>query len=810
MVTMQVSSSQPNRRRVWAITVAAVVVALVVGTVGGYLLFQAHPNALTKILRNPGTAFTLPGQVAPITKKAKDTGSLDPNKTLQLSIALPLRNQAKLNLLLQNQRDPNSPFYQDFLTPQEFQTDYAPLPATVTEVSSFLKASGLNVTGVSGSNQFIKVSDTVANIQSAFHVQLRNYSIGGKTYYGPAAGPQVPYGLRNVIQNVSGLDNFSLYHTASRLQPRAGGNGYTPAQLQKAYNASGLLSQGIDGSGQNIAFLELDGYSSQDVQSYQQQYNLSGGTFETVSVGGASYDANPGQGAIEVELDMEVAFAMAPKVHEFVYEGQNSGQGINDVYSQIVNDKKAKIVSISWGLCEQQSGSAELQTLDQIFQQGAAEGMSFFAAAGDSGAYDCGDNTVNVDSPADDPYVTGVGGTHLTTASDGTYTSETAWSCTDANCTSKAPNGSGGGGGISQQFQAPSFQSGLNPSGANGQTGRFVPDVSANADPQTGYAIVCTVSTAGCTGSGIVVGGTSAAAPLWAGGAALMNQSLAKSNKQLGNVNAALYAASSAQNSGFHDVTSGTNLLYNAGPGYDLATGLGSPDFTALAASLASGKTGTGGGTPTPTPTPGGGNTPTPNPTSGTGGNPTPTPVPTTGTGGNPTGGQELLSNNGFENGTSPWSESSAGQYELIVDSSTGKPHAGNYDALLCGYANCQDSILQGFQLPQSASHVILSYWWNMATQKSGACTDVFQVQIYSTTDNGDGTYSLGSPLGQPAQSTCDKNSNNQYQQKTVDVTSQLQGQSSSQVFAVVFSMTTDGQSNTSQVNLDDVSLQAG
>jgi subtilase family serine protease len=786
-------SSPPGRRRAGGVIATFAMLAALLAA--GCSNPISNVSSITKNFRNTVKSFVLHGNVPQASKSAaaKDAGALASSTLLNLSISLPLRNQALLQALLTNQYDPNSPLYHKFLTPGQFQTQFGPLPATVTEVSTFLKLAGLQISGVSTSNQFINVTAPVKTIESAFNIQLHQFTVGKNTYYAPTSDPSVPSTLSGLIQNVSGLDNFSLYHPGAEMNKNANQGGYTLAQLSKAYNATGLTSQGFDGSGQNIAFLELADYNSSDIQNFQQQNNVTGGTFQTVQVDGGSGGLS--DGTAEVELDMEVAFGIAPKVNELVYEGPNSNQGINDVYSQIVNDNKAKIVSISWGLCENSTGSAELQTLDQIFAQGAAQGMAFFAAAGDSGAYDCGDGNVQVDSPADDPNVTGVSGTSLTTNSDGSYGSEKAWSC--ASCTQQSQNGTGGGGGISQAFQAPTYQSGLNPSGTNGQTGRYVPDVSADADPNTGYTIYCTVSAAQCDPSSpnIVIGGTSAAAPLWAGGMALMTQSLAKQNKTIGNLNAALYSLKEA---GFHDVTSGDNLLYQAGSGYDLATGLGSPDFATLAQDLANGTTGTGGN-PTPTPTPGGNPTPTP-----TGSNPTPTPT----SGNPPANGQDLLQNGGFENGQNPWAENSAGGYELIADANGGaNVHAGNYAAYLCGYRNCQDELAQAFQVPSGFSNISLSFWWEMQSDKSGDCADQFTATIYSTVDNGDGTVSLGSPLS-TAKTICDKDATGNYVHTTVNLTNSLHGQDG-KALALVLGMTTNSNSQTSQIFVDDVSMPA-
>lgn len=785
---------------------------VVLGTVS-MLILAACSTPVTKTLpttkRQSVQTFTLAGQQPQTLTKAradgkvKDLGALDPNRILPpLSISIPLQNQGVLRALLANLYDPASPFYHKFLTSSQFVSQFAPGSKTVSEVSDYLTASGLTVTSVSPSQQFINFKGTVGSIQNAFHVQLHSFSLNGNTYYGPVSDPSVATTLAGMIQNVSGLDNFSVYKTHSHVQ--ATGNGYTPQDLQKAYNIAPLASQNLDGSGQSIAFLELDDYQDSDIAAYQQEYNLPQNTNITrMPVDGG---ATIGQGAAEVTLDLEIALAAAPKANLLVYEGPNTGQGINDVYAQIVNDNKAKTVSVSWGLCESQVGSAELQTMDQIFQQGAAEGMSFFAASGDSGAYDCGTSSLAVDSPADDPWVTGVGGTSLTLNGSGSYGSETAWSCTSANCQSQAPQGAGGGGGISSIFPVPAFQQGLTPARAgSGNSGRYVPDVGADADPQTGYAIYCTAQSANCQGD-MVVGGTSAAAPLWAGIDALLNQSLTgQKTGSFGNMNAALYSVAKSQPNAFHDVKSGDNLHYQATAGYDLATGWGSPDANQLVQGLLA-YAANGGGTttpPNPTATPNPGSTATPTtgtPTatviSGTPtvGSTTPTIPPTTGS------GQELLANNGFENGQSPWQQTSSGGYQLI---DTSNPNAGSYNGDLCGYLNCDDILYQSFQVPTSGTSLTLSYYWYMVTQETtSSCVDTFTATIAAV--NADG--SLGQSL-QQIKKSCNANANNQYDQVTVDISSLLQS-NPGDVVAVVFETQANGNQAT-RVFVDDVSVQA-
>ena len=314
--------------------------------------------------------------------------------------------------------------------------------------------------------------------------------------------------------------------------------GFGPKDLSGAYNATPLQNAGILGDNQPVALFELDGYQPTDVKHYFQNYGLATPSISNVLVDG--FNGSAGQGAIEVELDMEVVGALAPHAKQSVYEGPNTTQGLNDTYNKIVQDNKAHIVSISWGLCEGFSGSAELQTLDNIFKQGAAQGITFFAAAGDAGAYDCGN------SPASDPYVTGVGGTHLQ-LNAGTYASESVWS--NPNDTQRSPNGAGGGGGISSTFPLPTWQTGPGVQNQYSNGKREVPDVSADADPATGYATYCTVTNAGCPATGwITIGGTSAAAPLWAGSMALIDQYMKSQGKAaVGSANPVLYGLFNAQ-----------------------------------------------------------------------------------------------------------------------------------------------------------------------------------------------------------------------------------------------------------------------
>src|SRR5205823_2636478 len=373
------------------------------------------------------------------------------------------------------------------------------------QVANYLRGQGFDVTSISPNGLLIDANATVVQAESTFQVAINNYQLGTHTFYANASAPTVPASLSSLIVSIGGLDNsVKLHPHLQRLNPKSGkpGSGsrtahakpnaqlgYGPADLVGAYDAGPLQQAGVLGNNQTVAVFELDGYQSSDITQYLQTYNLGNPSVSNVLVDG--FDGSAGAGAIEVELDIEVVAAMAPKAAQIVYMGPNTTQGVNDTYNQIVTDKKAQIATISWGECESQSGNAELQTLDNILSQGSAEGIAMYAASGDSGAYDCNDTNLAVDSPAGDPNITGVGGTNLQ-LNNGAYGSESVWS--NPSDTQRSPKGAGGGGGISSFFKEPSWQTGPGVQNQYSNGNREVPDVSADADPASGYAVYCTVS----------------------------------------------------------------------------------------------------------------------------------------------------------------------------------------------------------------------------------------------------------------------------------------------------------------------------
>jgi kumamolisin len=519
------------------------------------------------------------GHIPQAVKQLADIGKLDEQQVLPVTIALQLNNEAELDSRIADMYNPSSKSYHLFVSSDEFNARYAPTAEQVAAERASLQAQGLSFQSVSDNRVLIHVQGTVETLNRVFKTELHRYRNDrtGEVSFAPAYDLQAP--VESQITAVIGMNSLAHFHNHLRTQdqPQLFGSAVTPSQIRTAYD----IPSAADGSGQTLALFELDGYNASDITGYEQLYGLPAMNLQNVLIDGA--DGSAGSGAVEVVLDIEMMIAVAPHASKIVvYEGTNSSQGLLDTYSKIASDNTARQISSSWGESESTAASSDMNAENTIFKQMVAQGQSLFAAAGDSGADDTGYTPV-VDDPAGQPYVIGVGGTKLTMGSGGSYQSETTW-----NELRIIFGEGGGGGGVSTIWQIPSWQQGAATADTQASsTMRNVPDVSLNADPVSGYNIYE-------GGKSQTVGGTSAAAPLWAAFTALVNQQRqAAGLSSIGFIAPALYQVgkSSAYTSAFHDIADGSTngrsgTGFKAVTGYDNATGWGSFNGQALLGQL--------------------------------------------------------------------------------------------------------------------------------------------------------------------------------------------------------------------------------
>jgi kumamolisin len=490
---------------------------------------------------------------------------------------------------------------------------FLPTRADVAALRSYLAARGLSFRSQAGLS--VVFAGNAGAAERAFGVDLRSYrGRDGRAFRAPAGPIRLPEQLAARVAAVDGLDTAQVVRPAGgALDPhvspgppcggaaseQARNGGYLPSDLAapEGYDYQSLLDGGYDGSGEEIAFVEFSDYRRTDVSTFRSCFGLTGTQIVDRPVNGGTTDRS---GAAEVALDLEVALAAAPDLEKaYLYTAPNP-TGFATVLNAITDDARSGVtgvhlVSISWGLCEPYITLGASAATNAALQIAAVQGISVFAAAGDSGAADCGPDVPRafVDEPAGQPYATAVGGTTLDT-SGGTH-AERVWN-------NGASGGGAGGGGISINWPMPSWQQavGVLPGVSSGEPCvvpagycRQVPDVALNADElDSGYVIYCFANACGNSGW-LVAGGTSAAAPLFAAMSADANEySLAHGGARLGFANRFLYDAFVADRAVFFDVKTGDNGLFgvpgfSAGDGYDVPSGLGSLDAARMASDLA-------------------------------------------------------------------------------------------------------------------------------------------------------------------------------------------------------------------------------
>jgi len=549
----------------------------------------------------------LKGHLPPAAKRLASIGRLDSGKRLDLAIGLPLRNGDKLTNLLQELYQPSSPNFRHYLTPDQFAASFGPSQEDYQAVAQFAKAHGLTVKGTHPNRTLLDVSGTVADIEKAFHIKIQVYQhpLEARTFFAPDVEPSLD--LQTPVLAISGLDNYvrplpqmrlsgaPLLPEARPLRRPGSGSGFsgpfTGSDFYAAYGA-GLAE---DGTGQSVGLFELSGFDPDDIAQYENENVLPDVPVQVILIDGFDGDDMNTNFAGEVTADIEMAISMAPGLNSvLVYEGSptvpdeqgpgtNYVQGpamtaeINDVLNRMATDNQASQLSCSYGM------DINTSTV-QIFQQFAAQGQSFFQAGGDSGAY-----AGAIDEPMDDPYITIVGGTTLTTsnsAEGGPWKSETVWLTPAGFDVFGDPIPfEATGGGVSLAYAIPPWQQGISMSANQGSTTRRnLPDVALVADNID--IVIGNDWFGGLLGSGFdfPVSGTSLAAPLWAGFMAMVNQAAAEMGRPpIGFANPALYAIGKSANytNCFHDIKTGNNFnpatpgKYSATAGFDLCSGWG-------------------------------------------------------------------------------------------------------------------------------------------------------------------------------------------------------------------------------------------
>ena len=517
--------------------------------------------------------------------RAELVGRLPPEQTLQLTLVLPLRNQAALTALLGRLYDPSSPDYRHFLSVDEFTEQFGPTSNDYQAVADFAQANGFTVTGTPANRLIVPISGSVEQINAAFHVSMNVYRhpTEDRTFFSPDREPSL--NLSVAVKHIAGLNNFSIPHptvikaTDGQALPLVTGSGpggnYLASDMRAAYYGGTTLT----GTGQVVGLLEFGGYNLSEVNSTfstaGQSYNV---PVNNELIDGAI--AGPGSNSdAEQVLDIVQAIGMAPGLSQVLVYIGNDAEGVDDanVLNAMATDNIAKQISVSWGWVPD-----DPSTDDVFFQEFEAQGQTVFVASGDEGAYDAA--IIPYFYPAEDEYVTAVGGTHLNTnGAGGSWASETAWNS----------YGAGSGGGISpDDIPIASWQSGVaNSSNGGSATLRNVPDVAMEGDFDN---YLCANNY--CDGGWA---GTSFAAPRWAGFMALVNQQAVEagtaSTGGVGFINPNLYSIGegSSYNSDMNDIVSGNNdtenqpLWYSAVAGYDLVTGWGSPAGQPLIDALA-------------------------------------------------------------------------------------------------------------------------------------------------------------------------------------------------------------------------------
>lgn len=681
-------------------------------------------------------------------------------------VSLKLRNKAELDSLTAKLMV-GAPGVKP-LTSAEFMAKHAPTAAQAQAVVAYLRAQGFSNIDVAPNNLLVSATGGAGVIRNAFKADLHEYNVNGRRAYANVTDALVPAHLASTVMGVVGLQNVHMMHTHAQhmvapdaVTPQAI-TGVSIPNFASIYGASSLPSATTGTIG--IITAGKVSQTITDLKSFASSAGYPVPNVTTTVVGTAGTSTS---GVSEWNMDSQSSLAAAGGSisHMILYNVTDlSDAALTNGYNKAVTDNLARAINVSLGGCESNQGSVEASQ-DQIFQSAVAQGQMFSVSSGDSGAYECGATAGKAQSyPAVSPYVMAIGGTTLS-SSGGTYTSETVWSCTSASSCQQSSSG-GAGGGPSLTENAPSWQTAAGVLGSS--TKRGVPDISFDASPQSGALVLV-------NGSNQQIGGTSLAAPLWAG---FWTRIQAAHGNTLPFPAATIYQGASAHPAWFHDVTSG-NQGYAAATGWDYASGYGSVQIAALSASL---------GSPPPPPPPAG---PTANFTdtvsgltvsfvdtsTDTGGtitsrswnfgdsststaqNPTHTyaasgsyNVTETVTDSNaktashnasvtvgapPPPPSNLFTNGGLETSVSPWAATS-GVYCNPCSGQTA--HGGTGFAWLNGYGSTHtDSLSQSITIPAGKTSATLSFYMHIDTKETGS-TAYDKLTVTATPSGGSAT----------------------------------------------------------------------
>ncbi len=543
---------------------------------------------------------------------ARPMGPADPLARADVTLRLRPRKSAARVLRDAVKMAEQLPRNRKYLCREEFAAKAGADPADLKQIDEFARNNNLTIVDTNVAARTVRLNGKVEDLNTAFGVKLQEFQVDDEKYRGRTGKVSVPEAVSEIVQAVYGLDNRRIAKPHYRIRQGGASNAppgtmSEPAPPGKPKNAPDGSFQvtdlaklygfpaGLDGTGQCIALIELNdtdnsghptgtGYTLSDLNTYFKSLGLATPSVVSIGVdGGANVPiADPNTDG-EVTLDIEVAGAIAPGAQIAVYFAPNTTAGFIDAVNAALHDtvRRPSVISISWGGPEDGSPPQFLNGMAQAFADAAILGVTVCCASGDNGSADMEqqgwDKKPHVDFPASIPYALGCGGTKLT-GTGSSINSEVVWN--------EGANG-GSGGGVSNAFAKPSYQSSTKvPKSPAKRSGRGVPDVSGDADPQSGYQVFV-------GGKPAVYGGTSAVAPLWAGLIALINQRLAsKKSNPVGFLNPLLYkqllqfGVLNDITSGNNDVYGGLRGLYKAGPGWDACTGLGSPNGTKLLKAL--------------------------------------------------------------------------------------------------------------------------------------------------------------------------------------------------------------------------------